>query len=88
MVFVPASEASVCTREPRTGAVEGRDMAVAEATPPLLVVVRRDCGCGCAWGGGVGCDGCVSCGVEGVEGLSWEGLRREGVPGRRTRIRN
>lgn len=60
VVFVPAREASVCTREPRTGAVVGREMAAAGvvgAPAPLVVlgvVVSKDCGCiGCVCEGGV-----------------------------------
>ena len=58
VVFVPAREASVCTREPRTGAVDGREMVADVGVPvPLLVlgvVVSKDCGCiGCVWDGGV-----------------------------------
>lgn len=58
VVFVPAREASVCTREPRTGAVDGREIAGGVGAPaPLLVlgvVVSKDCGCiGCVWEGGV-----------------------------------
>jgi hypothetical protein len=59
VVFVPAREASVCTREPRTGAVDGREIPA--STAPLLVVemvlgvvVSKDCGCiGCVCEGGV-----------------------------------
>jgi hypothetical protein len=55
VVFVPAREASVCTREPRTGAVDGREIpASVGATVPLAVVVSKDCGCiGCVCEGGV-----------------------------------
>ena len=56
---MPAREANVCTREPRTGVVDGREMAAGIKTPapfPLVlgVVVSKDCGCiVCVWEGGV-----------------------------------
>ena len=57
VVLVPAREASVCTREPRTGAVDGREIAagavvLVEGVPG--VVMSKDCGCiGCVCEGGV-----------------------------------
>ena len=59
VVLVPAREASVCTREPRTGAEDGREMAAGvgvlvdpDGVPG--VVVSKDCGCiGCVCEGGV-----------------------------------
>ena len=62
VVFVPAREARVCTREPRTGAVDGREMAAAGVGVGVLVdpdgvpgvAVSKDCGCiGCVCEGGV-----------------------------------
>ena len=60
VVLVPAREARVCTREPRTGAVDGREIAAGVGAIELLVegvpgvAVSKDCGCiGCVCEGGV-----------------------------------